>query len=162
MSEFLRRSLNNRLTILASGLAIGAGATAGIYEGAAADGDGGGTCESPPATSSLYSRGPNTTPDRSTWKTGIKIDSDVPAGTKLIIGWSNDGAAWHESNPVVGNFAKETALKIGNKAVSFRTQLVAVKDTPACETPPDSHFSEPQPYQELLDEGAVAPTWPDD
>jgi hypothetical protein len=164
MSEFLRRTANSKIAVLVGGLAIGAGVTAGIYEGVPINQTAakpGSTCETPASTSPhLYPRGPNTTKDQSTWKTAVEINTSMPAGEELVASWSNDGVIWsHDSNPVVGDFAKKIFLRIGNKAVAFRTRLIAVYGTPACETPPDSHFSEPQPVRKLFNEGAVEPTW---
>jgi hypothetical protein len=159
MSEFLRKTANNKLAALVGGLAIGTSVTAGIYEGVSANQSN--TCESPPNTSMTYNGDSHASDNQATWKTGIEVDTKVPAGSELILGFANAGSnVWRDSNPIVGDIAKKVLLKIGPGTVAFRTELKAKNGSAVCESPPNSHFSEPQPVQKLLDEGAVEPTWP--
>ena len=159
MSEFLRRTANGKVAALVGGLAIGAGATAGIYEGVSADRNG--ICESPPNASMPYIGDPHATDNQDTWKTGVEVDTKVPDGAELVVGFANAGSnVWRDSNPIVSPLSRRIALRIGPGTVAFRTEIIAKNGSAVCDTIPNSHFSEPEPVQNLLNEGAVEPAWP--
>ena len=121
------------------------------------------TCTSPRVESSVYPGDPTADPVlQSTWKTGIEVVTDLPANTDgLIVSYRPPNAAeWTDESEVVPTErAKSIALRIGQDSVVFSTQLVAERGSPACETAPDSTFSSPQPFDELLRQDATLPNW---
>ena len=119
-------------------------------------------CESPRATSPLFLPDPNATEDRTTWKKGIAIRTEVPADASgVVVGFRGPNAdTWNDSLPVSPDRAQTTAVLVGNGAVSFSVYIIAPESSPACAGKPDVGFTGPQPMQTLIGEDAALPQWP--
>ncbi len=119
------------------------------------------TCESPRAVSTLFPADPSATEDRSTWKNGVAIHTEVPADANgVIVGFrGQNGDTWNDSRPVSPDRAQTIAVLLGNGAVSFSVRVMAADGAASCTNKPVVAFSEPQPMQPLIATDATLPKW---
>jgi hypothetical protein len=118
-------------------------------------------CESPRAISSLFPADPSATEDRTTWKNGIAIRTEVPADARgVVAGYQGPNAdIWNDSLLVSPDRAQTIAVLLGNGAVSFSVYVTALEGSTACTNKPVVTFSEPQPIQPLIAANATLPQW---
>ena len=119
------------------------------------------TCESPRASSKLFPADPQATADRSTWKNGIAIHTEVPTGADgVVVGYRGRNAdTWHDSQPITPDRAGTIAVLVGHGPVAFSVHIVAEENSPACANAPTTTFGELQPIQPLTEADAVLPQW---
>ena len=118
-------------------------------------------CESPRAVSTLFPADPNATEDRTTWKNGIAIRTEVPLDANgVVVGYSGQNAnTWNDSMPISPDRAQTIAVLLGDGAVSFSVHVMATEGSAACKNKPVVTFSESQPIHPLIIANATLPQW---